>query len=158
MSLSPAVPGYLPFLLVGSVFVAFVVGGACVGICCCKCLKSRDEGQPGGLAAGQTWLLEADVPCPLPGSVGTAPQSSGPRLALAPVPPAPGLAADPRFLTPAPSSAQLSHPSRGPHRIPPDHTALGAPLFPQRTAHGHRPGAVPAGAAPAEPRLFPAHV
>ncbi|NXJ22777.1 SHSA1 protein, partial [Dicrurus megarhynchus] len=119
------VPGYLPFLLVGSVFVAFVVGGACVGICCCKRFKSRDEGQPGGLAAGQTWLL--DVPRPLPSSVGAAPRSSGPRLAPAPSPPVPGLAADPRFLTPTPGSAQLSQPSRGPHRIPTDHTALGAP-------------------------------
>ncbi|NXB59625.1 SHSA1 protein, partial [Struthidea cinerea] len=134
------VPGYLPFLLVGSVFVAFVVGGACVGICCCKCFKSRDEGQPGGLAARQTWLLEADVPCPLPSSVGAAPQSSGPRLAPAPAPPAPGLAADPRFLTPTPSSARLS---RGPHRIPTDHSALGAPFFLKRTTHGQRAGAAP---------------
>ncbi|NXH36208.1 SHSA1 protein, partial [Myiagra hebetior] len=124
------VPGYLPFLLVGSVFVAFVVGGACVGICCCKGFKSRDEGQPGGLAAGQTWLLEADVPCPLPSSVGTAPQSSVPRPA--PAPHVPALPAGPRFLTPNPGSAQLPQPSRGPHRIPPDHTALRAPLFLQR--------------------------
>ncbi|XP_050166849.1 protein shisa-1-like [Myiozetetes cayanensis] len=56
------VPVYLPFLLVGSVFVAFVVGGACVGICCCKCFKSRAEGQQSGIVPGQTWLLEPDVP------------------------------------------------------------------------------------------------
>ncbi|NXB38097.1 SHSA1 protein, partial [Eulacestoma nigropectus] len=145
------VPGYLPFLLVGSVFVAFVVGGACVGICCCKHFKSRAEGQPGGLAAGQTWLLEADAPCPLPGSGG-----SGARRALAPSPPVPGLAADPRFLTPTRSSAQLSHPSRGHHGIPTDHTALGARLFLQRPPHGHRASAAPAGVAAAEPALFPA--
>ncbi|NXB10914.1 SHSA1 protein, partial [Cnemophilus loriae] len=145
------VPGYLPFLLVGSVFVAFVVGGACVGICCCKCLKSRREGRPGGLGAGQTWLLEAAVPRPLPSSVGRAPQSS---VALSPSPPVPGLAADPRFFPLPASSAQLSHPSRGHHRIPTDHTALGAPLF--LKTHGHRASAVPTGVTPGDPALFPA--
>ncbi|NXU38557.1 SHSA1 protein, partial [Drymodes brunneopygia] len=145
------VPGFLPFLLVGSVFVAFVVGGACVGICCCKCLKSRPEGQP-ELGAGQTWLLEADVPCALPSSVGSAPQSSGPRVTLSP--PVPGPAADPRFLPAPASSAQLSHPSRAHHRVPTDHTALGAALFLQ--AQGHRASTVPAGVTPAEPTLFPA--
>ncbi|NWW01866.1 SHSA1 protein, partial [Oreocharis arfaki] len=148
------VPGYLPFLLVGSVFVAFVVGGACVGICCCKCFKSRDEGQPGGLAAGHTWLLEADGPCALPSSAGSAPQSSGPRAALAPAPPVPGRAADPRFLPPARSSAGLSHPSRGHHRIPTDRTALGAPFFLTSATRGHRASAAPVGVAAAEPGLF----
>ncbi|NXY58344.1 SHSA1 protein, partial [Callaeas wilsoni] len=147
------VPGYLPFLLVGSVFVAFVVGGACVGICCCKCFKSRDEGQPGGHAAGQTWLLGAPVPCSLPSSVGSAPQS---RVALAPSPPLPGLAADARFPARPASSAQLSHPARGHPSIPADRTALLAPLFLKSTTCGHRAGAVPVGVTRGEPVLFPA--
>ncbi|KAM6353417.1 protein shisa-1-like [Alca torda] len=75
------VPVYLPFLLVGSVFVAFVVGGACVGICCCKCLKSQDEEQQSGLAPGQTWLLEPDLPSRLSNSSSATRSSlsSGPQ-------------------------------------------------------------------------------
>ncbi|NWV78265.1 SHSA1 protein, partial [Dasyornis broadbenti] len=155
------VPGYLPFLLVGSVFVAFVVGGACVGICCCKCFKPQEEEQPSGLGPGQMWLLEADVPSPLSScgtrsSVGRGPPSSSGCVAPAPSPPVPGVADAARFLPTPPGTGQLPHPSRGHHRIPADHTALGAPLFPKRTPHGHRAAAVPLRVAQGDAVLLPA--
>ncbi|XP_075042120.1 protein shisa-1-like [Mixophyes fleayi] len=50
MDLPAAVPTYLPFLLVGSVFVAFVIVGSLVGLCCCRCLKPEQETQLGGPA------------------------------------------------------------------------------------------------------------
>ncbi|XP_043547912.1 protein shisa-2-like [Chiloscyllium plagiosum] len=42
---SSAVPIYVPFLIVGSVFVAFVIVGSFVAICCCRCLKPKQEPQ-----------------------------------------------------------------------------------------------------------------
>ncbi|RXM95977.1 Protein shisa-2-like [Acipenser ruthenus] len=47
-----AVPIYVPFLIVGSVFVAFVILGSLVAVCCCRCLRPKQEPQqsraPGG--------------------------------------------------------------------------------------------------------------
>nr|XP_009500801.1 PREDICTED: protein shisa-1-like [Phalacrocorax carbo] len=147
------VPVYLPFLLVGSVFLAFVVGGACVGICCCKCLKSQDEGQQSGLAPGQTWLLEPDLPSRLSSSssatrssLSSGPHTSNICMTLAPSLPIIGLAEDARFLSPPPSSGQLLHPSHANHRIPTDHTAVMAPAsFLKRTIYGHSANASPLG-------------
>ena len=53
MSLSfSSVPIYVPFLIVGSVFVAFIVLGSLVAACCCRCLRPKQEPQqsraPGG--------------------------------------------------------------------------------------------------------------
>ncbi|XP_042190356.1 protein shisa-2 homolog [Callorhinchus milii] len=42
---SPAEPIYVPFLIVGSVFVAFVIVGSFVAACCCRCLKPKQEPQ-----------------------------------------------------------------------------------------------------------------
>ncbi|NXF73264.1 SHSA1 protein, partial [Sclerurus mexicanus] len=119
------VPVYVPFLLVASAFLAFVAGGACVGICCCKRLKCRAEGQQSGLAPGHAWLLEPDLPprlssssCAPGGSVGSAPRGS----ICATLPPA---LLQPRFFTPP----QLSQPCRALHHhgIPRDHTSGTAP-------------------------------
>nr|XP_009477474.1 PREDICTED: protein shisa-1-like [Pelecanus crispus] len=148
-----SVPVYLPFLLVGSVFVAFVVGGACVGICCCKCLKSQDEGQQSGLAPGQAWLLEPDLPSRLSSSssatrssLSSGPQTSNICMTLPPSLPIIGLAEDARFLSPPPTSGQLLHPSHANHRIPTDHTAIMAPApFLKRTIYGRSANASPLG-------------
>ena len=47
-----SVPIYVPFLIVGSVFVAFIVLGSLVAACCCRCLRPKQEPQlsraPGG--------------------------------------------------------------------------------------------------------------
>ncbi|XP_027631964.1 protein shisa-2 homolog [Tupaia chinensis] len=51
LSFSP-VPIYVPFLIVGSVFVAFIILGSLVAACCCRCLRPKQEPQqsraPGG--------------------------------------------------------------------------------------------------------------
>ena len=48
----PSVPIYVPFLIVGSVFVAFIILGSLVAACCCRCLRPKQEPQqsraPGG--------------------------------------------------------------------------------------------------------------
>ncbi|XP_054621027.1 protein shisa-2 [Dunckerocampus dactyliophorus] len=59
---SGAVPIYVPFLIVGSVFVAFILVGSVVAMCCCRCLRPKQElasvsGASGG-AAGGGRLLE----------------------------------------------------------------------------------------------------
>ncbi|XP_005912308.1 protein shisa-2 [Haplochromis burtoni] len=59
---SGAVPIYVPFLIVGSVFVAFIVVGSVVAVCCCRCLRPKQElssgGTTGGGAGGGGRLLE----------------------------------------------------------------------------------------------------
>ncbi|XP_044124916.1 protein shisa-1-like [Bufo gargarizans] len=54
-----AVPTYLPFLLVGTVFVSFVIVGALVGVCCCRCLRPEEETQMNG-PAPQSRLLDTE--------------------------------------------------------------------------------------------------
>ncbi|KFO06612.1 Protein shisa-1, partial [Balearica regulorum gibbericeps] len=158
------VPVYLPFLLVGSVFVAFVVGGACVGICCCKCLKSQDEGQQSGLAPGQTWLLEPDLPsrlssssCATRSSLSAAPQTSNICMTLAPSLPIIGMAEGARFLSPPPTSGQLLHPSCTNHRIPTDQMAIMAPAsFLKRTIYGHSANTPPLGVTQGDQMMYSA--
>ncbi|KAF7213877.1 protein shisa-2 [Nothobranchius furzeri] len=49
---SRAVPIYVPFLVVGSVFVAFVVVGSLVAVCCCRCLRPKQELSSSGATGG----------------------------------------------------------------------------------------------------------
>lgn len=146
-------PVYLPFLLVGSVFVAFVVGGACVGICCCKCLKSQDDEQQSGLAPGQTWLLEPNLPPHLSSSAASSatrsslrsdPQPRNICMALAPSLPITGLPEGARFLSSSPTRGQLLHPLQASHRMPPDHITLMAPASFLRRPYGHSTNVCPA--------------
>ncbi|KAM9324052.1 protein shisa-1-like [Gastrophryne carolinensis] len=60
VELPPAVPTYVPFLLVGSMFVTFVIVGSLVGVCCCRCLKP-DEETPIGATAQQSRLLDTEA-------------------------------------------------------------------------------------------------
>ncbi|KAG7458797.1 hypothetical protein MATL_G00224500 [Megalops atlanticus] len=41
-----AQPVYVPFLMVGSIFVAFVVVGSLVAVYCCTCLRPKQPAQP----------------------------------------------------------------------------------------------------------------
>ncbi|XP_071400103.1 LOW QUALITY PROTEIN: protein shisa-2 [Centroberyx affinis] len=71
-----AVPIYVPFLIVGSVFVAFILVGSVVAVCCCRCLRPKQElssggGTGGGAGGGR--LLET---IPMMASVGTSRGSS----------------------------------------------------------------------------------
>ncbi|XP_040282122.1 protein shisa-2 homolog [Bufo bufo] len=54
---SAAVPIYVPFLIVGSVFVAFIILGSLVAICCCRCLRPKQEPQQ-SRAPGSNRLME----------------------------------------------------------------------------------------------------
>ncbi|XP_040921305.1 protein shisa-2 [Toxotes jaculatrix] len=49
---SGAVPIYVPFLIVGSVFVAFILVGSVVAVCCCRCLRPKQELSSGGATGG----------------------------------------------------------------------------------------------------------
>ncbi|XP_062336096.1 protein shisa-2 [Osmerus eperlanus] len=53
-----AVPIYVPFLIVGSVFVAFVLVGSVVAVCCCRCLRPKQELSSGGSGGSGGRLLE----------------------------------------------------------------------------------------------------
>ncbi|MBN3321693.1 SHSA2 protein, partial [Atractosteus spatula] len=55
---SPAVPIYVPFLIVGSVFVAFVILGSLVAVCCCRCLRPKQEPQQSRGPGGGARLME----------------------------------------------------------------------------------------------------
>ncbi|CAL8402445.1 unnamed protein product [Gadus morhua 'NCC'] len=66
-----AVPIYVPFLIVGSVFVAFVLVGSVVAVCCCRCLRPKQELSGGAGGGGR--LLET---IPMMASVGTSRGSS----------------------------------------------------------------------------------
>lgn len=70
-----AVPIYVPFLIVGSVFVAFVLVGSVVAVCCCHCLRPKQELSSGGGGGGGGGgrLLET---IPMMASVGTSRGSS----------------------------------------------------------------------------------
>ncbi|XP_030625913.1 protein shisa-2 [Chanos chanos] len=73
---SGAVPIYVPFLIVGSVFVAFVLLGSVVAVCCCRCLRPKQEpssGSGSGSGSGGGRLLET---IPMMSSVGTSRGSS----------------------------------------------------------------------------------
>ncbi|XP_051267526.1 protein shisa-2 [Dicentrarchus labrax] len=97
---SGAVPIYVPFLIVGSVFVAFILVGSVVAVCCCRCLRPKQELSSGGASGGGSGggrLLET---IPMMASAGTSrgsssrqsstatsSSSSAPPAAPRPVPP-----------------------------------------------------------------------
>lgn len=43
--ISPSEPIYVPFLMVGSIFIAFVIVGSLVAIYCCTCLRPKQPTQ-----------------------------------------------------------------------------------------------------------------
>ncbi|KAM3835896.1 protein shisa-2-like [Diretmus argenteus] len=73
---SDSLPIYVPFLIVGSVFVAFILVGSVVAVCCCHCLRPKQElssGSGTGSGGGGGRLLET---IPMMASVGTSRGSS----------------------------------------------------------------------------------
>nr|XP_013804540.1 PREDICTED: uncharacterized protein LOC106489825 [Apteryx mantelli mantelli] len=155
------VPVYLPFLLVGSVFVAFVVCGICVGICCCKRLKAQDEEQQSALAPGQTWLLEPDLPSRLAtsssatrSSLGSGPQTSNICTNLAPSLPVTGFTEDALYLSALPASGRLLHPSCTGHGIPTAHTTGTPASFLKRPVYGHSANASPISVAREDQKMY----
>uniref|UniRef100_A0A8C3RRN2 Shisa N-terminal domain-containing protein n=1 Tax=Chelydra serpentina TaxID=8475 RepID=A0A8C3RRN2_CHESE len=139
-------PMYLPFLLVGSIFVAFIVIGAFIGICCCRCLKSQDEEQQHGPAPIQSRLLEAAAPpwfsssssssatrC----SLGSHPQTNNICLSMAPSFPIIGSSQGAQFLPPTSTNGPLLQPACTNHGIPTDRTIITTPAsFLNRAIYG----------------------
>uniref|UniRef100_A0A8C5PP17 Shisa N-terminal domain-containing protein n=1 Tax=Leptobrachium leishanense TaxID=445787 RepID=A0A8C5PP17_9ANUR len=81
-----AVPMYVPFLLVGSVFVMFVLVGSLVGVCCCKCVKPPLETDGSGPASTQSHLLNTEPSRDLSRNSDSS-SSLAPRASLAVRPP-----------------------------------------------------------------------
>ena len=103
-----AVPIYVPFLIVGSVFVAFILVGSAVAVCCCRCLRPKQElssgGQTGG-GAGSGRLLET---IPMMASSGTSRGSSSRQSSTATPSSSSAPAAAPRTAPPPLMRAQAS--------------------------------------------------
>ncbi|XP_038625180.1 protein shisa-3 homolog isoform X2 [Tachyglossus aculeatus] len=55
----PAQPVYVPFLIVGSIFVAFVLLGSLVAVYCCSCLRPKPSGPRAGRGLGPGCRAEA---------------------------------------------------------------------------------------------------
>nr|XP_046226614.1 protein shisa-2 [Scatophagus argus] len=105
---SGAVPIYVPFLIVGSVFVAFILVGSVVAVCCCRCLRPKQElssgGATGGGASGGR-LLET---IPMMASAGTSRGSSSRQSSTATSSSSSAPPAAPRPAPPALMRAQAS--------------------------------------------------
>ncbi|MFT7812362.1 protein shisa-2 homolog [Arapaima gigas] len=109
-----AVPIYVPFLIVGTVFVAFVLVGSAVAICCCRCLRPKQE--PSGTARGGGRLLETIPMMPSSGasrgsssrqSSTAASSSSSAQSAARPVPQPSVLRTTPAIYTNVPPGFSL---------------------------------------------------
>ncbi len=102
----------MPFLIVGSVFVAFVLVGSVVAVCCCRCLRPKQEPSSGGGSGGGSSSARVLETIPMMASTGTSRGSSSrqsstatsssssappaaPRPAPAPSAPRPGLVLPP---------------------------------------------------------------
>ncbi|XP_003968005.1 protein shisa-2 [Takifugu rubripes] len=105
---SDAVPIYVPFLIVGSVFVAFILVGSGVAVCCCRCLRPKQELSSGGgtgSGSGSGRLLET---IPMMASTSTSRGSSSRQSSTATSSSSSAPAAVPRPSAPALMRAQAS--------------------------------------------------
>ncbi|XP_061615069.1 protein shisa-2 [Phyllopteryx taeniolatus] len=73
---SGAVPIYVPFLIVGSVFVAFILVGSVVAMCCCRCLRPKQEMAAGGSGGGGRLLETIPMMSGAAGSRGSSSRQS----------------------------------------------------------------------------------
>ncbi|KAL6463115.1 hypothetical protein MHYP_G00275060 [Metynnis hypsauchen] len=123
-TVQPAVPTYLPFVIVVGAFLSFILLGTIVSICCCHCVKPKPTAGP---PPAQTSLLEPVIgPSPnssTPSRSSTA-GSAGPHPFTAPQP-QPFVPAPPPLHQGAPQFYQpfLNYP------LPPEHTMMMAPAF-----------------------------
>ncbi|XP_061094936.1 protein shisa-2 [Conger conger] len=84
-----AVPIYVPFLVVGAVFVCFVLLGSVVAMCCCRCLRPKQEQSPvsaaGGMAGGGPGAGPGHLPeaIPMMASAGMSCDSSSQQSSAA---------------------------------------------------------------------------
>uniref|UniRef100_A0A4W4EQI2 Shisa N-terminal domain-containing protein n=1 Tax=Electrophorus electricus TaxID=8005 RepID=A0A4W4EQI2_ELEEL len=135
-----SVPTYLPFVIVASVFLSFVLLGSMVSICCCRCVQSSPTERQGGPTPTQTSLLESDGPSPKSSThsststvapAGSHPPRPGPSelSAYGPTVTAfPGLPAQAFAPTLHQGAAQFYQPCLR-YPLPPEHTMLMGPAF-----------------------------
>ncbi|XP_028840454.1 shisa family member 2a [Denticeps clupeoides] len=155
---TPAVPTYLPFVIVVSAFLSFVLVGTVVSVCCCHCLKPKAGERPNGQAQIQTSLLEPGAPpsdsmtpsrnSSTSSASRSAPQARPPpasEVAVSVYGPAgsmyPGLTAQQQQFAPqAHLAGQFYQPYLN-YALPPEHTMMMAPAFlDNRTAYGQHHG------------------
>lgn len=136
MWLISAVPTYLPFVIVVSAFLSFVLLGTMISICCCQCVKPKPADRP---SPTQTSLVE---------SGGPSPKSSTPsctaNTGLHPTRPGPSDLSvysgfPPAFVSPLHQGAPQFYSNYPNYPLPPEHTMLIAPAFLDVHAHGHNP-------------------
>lgn len=99
-----AVPIYVPFLIVGSVFVAFVLVGSVVAVCCCRCLRPKQEPSSGGGSGGGSSSARVLETIPMMASTGTSRGSSSRQSSTAT---SSSSSAPPAAPRPAPAPAPL---------------------------------------------------
>ncbi|XP_064833143.1 shisa family member 2a [Oncorhynchus masou masou] len=134
INMTPTVPAYLPFVIVVSTFLSFVLLGTIVSICCCQCLKPKAQDRQNASAPFQNSLLESGGPSPesMTPSRQSSSSSTG-RSTLAP----------PRQPTTSTPGTDVNPP--GPfyqpylnYGMPPEHTLLMAPFIDNRSMYGHQ--------------------
>uniref|UniRef100_A0A4W3J8T3 Shisa family member 2a n=1 Tax=Callorhinchus milii TaxID=7868 RepID=A0A4W3J8T3_CALMI len=136
-----SVPMYLPFLIVGSIFVAFIIVGSFIAVCCCRCLKPKEEENQQSVPS-QSRLLEL-VPPPSVRSPSRHSTSSTDSINLyMNVPanfPVMGCHQAQQFLPPQSTANPFLPPHYLSYGIPADHTLVMAPPFVDRPGYGQPP-------------------
>ncbi|GAA6065836.1 shisa family member 2a [Tachysurus ichikawai] len=129
-------PTYLPFVIVVSAFLSFVLLGSLISVCCCHCVKPKPSDRP---SPTQTSLLESGGPSPK-SSTPSCMSNSGHH------PPRPSPAElsmysafPPAFVPPLHQGAPQFYPNYPNYPLPPEHTMLIAPAFLDTHGHGHGP-------------------
>ncbi|XP_055725913.1 shisa family member 2a [Salvelinus fontinalis] len=161
INMTQTVPAYLPFVIVVSTFLSFVLLGTIVSICCCQCLKPKAQDRQNASAPFQTSLLESGGPSPesMTPSRQSSSSSTGRSTLAAPRQPTtstPGTDVNVNMyvaplnngypVSSTQSNQYLPHPQPpGPfyqpylnYGMPPEHTLLMAPFLENRSMYGHQ--------------------
>ncbi|KAI5089650.1 protein shisa-2-like precursor [Silurus meridionalis] len=133
-NIPPSLPTYLPFVIVVSAFLSFILLGTIISICCCHCVQSKPTERPGPT---HTTLLESGGPSPKSSTPSCTPISGlHPPARLSPPDLSVYSAFPPTFVTPPlHQGAPQFYPNYPNYPLPPEHTMLIAPAF--LDAHGH---------------------
>ncbi|XP_062845220.1 shisa family member 2a [Trichomycterus rosablanca] len=133
--IQPSLPTYLPFVIVFSAFLSFVLLGAMISACCCQCVKPKPADERP--SPNQTSLLESGGPSPK-SSAPSCTSSSG----IPPPRPTPSdisvySAFTPSYVAPIHQGVPQFYPNYPNYPLPPEHTMLIAPAFLDAHSHPH---------------------
>ncbi|MBN3319775.1 SHSA1 protein, partial [Atractosteus spatula] len=158
----PQLPTYLPFLIVASVFVSFVIIGSFIAICCCQCLRPKAEDRQNGPLPIQSRLLESgpSSDARTPSRYSNASSSSTSRCSTGGRAPNictvgteatmnmymstangfPGIGSQSQqYMPPTQTSSQFLQPPYLGYGMPPEHAMLMNPSYMEnRTVYGHQ--------------------